>query len=506
MAKTFGTGTDPKGLVNRGVEGSGAAQIFRPSQAVQDFVTRQARGEQQKAAQKKAEAKAKVERQKDLDKKFQDLLKIEGKGWTEPINQEIATDFGSFQDMLAKAKMQGIDPSDDKDIAQAKFNLELKMSEVKAYKDLWENASNKLYSMASNKMISEEDFNQKAQDINAFTKLPLPEMRNNLQLLEGVKVLEDPLVGLAKFQKIYAKKKKRYNKLPDGTTELIEEYDLDDIEKNLRSMKDQPWFKALVGQNDNFIKDYLDAFQVQKNIKGTPDKSFIKINSSAGSWGNKLYGAQVAKYNLGDAVDEAELLGISGNDAIEIFGLDAASKNWEQDKINVVDFEYYEKAKGKPILANTPFIKVTDENGLPVKSGGKEINLSAFPKGTVTYVPNRVYETKKPGVYYTTGQASINIFNPSTGISEAKNVNIGFIIDRTNKADFENQWNPEGVTLEDAMQKNFTVAKEKGTTSSSLKSTAETNTPKALLKKITFPEWKAKNPNGTYTDYKKQNP
>ena len=35
---------------------------------------------------------------------------------------------------------------------------------------------------------------------------------------------------------------------------------------------------------------------------------------------------------------------------------------------------------------------------------------------------------------------------------------------------------------------------------------AETNTPKTPQKKITFPEWKAKNPNGTYTDYKKQNP
>jgi len=469
MAKTFGTGADPKGLVNRGVEGSGAAQIFRPSQAAQDFVTRQARGEQQKAAQKRADAKAKADRQKELDKAFQGALNVEGKGWTEPINQEIAADFGVLQDKVAKAKMQGINPSDDKDIAQAKFMLELKMSEVKAYRDAWENASKKLYSMASNKMIRDEDFNQKAQDINTFTKLPLSEMRNNLQLLEGVKVLEDPLVGLARFEKIYAKKKKRYNKLPDGTTEVIEEYDLGDIEKNLRSMKDQPWLRALEEQNPNFVQDYLDAFQMQKNIKGTPDKSFIKINSSAGSWGNKLYGAQVAKYNLGDAVNEAEFLGISGNDAIDIFGLDAVNRNWQQDKINVVDFEYYENTKGKPILANMPNVVAKDEFG-------DDVNLRAFPKGTVTYLPNRVYETKKPGIYYTTGQASINTFDPKKGINEIKSINIGFIIDRTNKADFENQWNPEGVTLEDAMQKNFTVAKEKGTTSS--KSTTAPVAPK----------------------------
>jgi heat shock protein HspQ len=475
MAKTFGTGADPKGLVNRGVEGSGAAQIFRPSQAVQDFVSRQARGEQQKAAQKKAEAKAKVERQKDLDKKFQDLLKIDIKGWTEPDNQRLLAQYGDIEKQAAELKAKGINPFDDNDLTMKIAKFQLDMGALQDQKKLFELANTKAYSLATNKLISEEQFQDYEQRIKTYAGLPFEERMTpeNMALLDAPKVVEDPLVGLAKFEKIYAKKKKRYNKLPDGTTELIEEYDLDDIEKNLRSMKDQPWFEALVGQNDNFIKDYLDAFQVQKNIKGTPDKSFIKINSSAGSWGNKLYGAQVAKYNLGDAVDEAELLGISGNDAIEIFGLDAASKNWEQDKINVVDFEYYEKAKGKPILANTPFIKVTDENGLPVKSGGKEINLSAFPKGTVTYVPNRVYETKKPGVYYTTGQASINIFNPSTGISEAKNVNIGFIIDRTNKADFENQWNPEGVTLEDAMQKNFTVAKEKGTTSS--KSTTGTS-------------------------------
>jgi hypothetical protein len=341
------------------------------------------------------------------------------------------------------------------------------MSEVKAYKDLWENASNKLYSMASNKMISQDDFNTKAQDINTFTKLPLPEMRNNLQLLEGVKVLEDPLVGLAKFEKIYANKKKDFTKRPDGTYKIVEQYDLGDIEKNLRSMKDQSWFKALEEQNPNFVSDFLDKYQVQNNIKGTPDKSFVKINSNQGSWGDKLYDARVAKYNLGDAVNEAELLGISGTDAINIFGLDTANRNWAQDEIGVVDFSYQANAKGKPILANMPNVIAKDEFG-------DDVDLRAFPKGTVTYLPNRVYETKKEGIYYTTGQASINIFDPKKGISEIKNINIGFIIDRTNKSDFENQWNPDGVTLENAMQMNFTVAKEKGTTSS--KSTAATNT------------------------------
>jgi hypothetical protein len=286
----------------------------------------------------------------------------------------------------------------------------------------------------------------------------------------------------------YANPKKDFVPRPDGTFKIVEQYDLGDIEKNLRSMKDQPWFKALEEQSPNFVPDFLDKYQIKNSLRGTPDKSFVKINSSQGSWGDKLYSARVAKYDLGDAVNEAELLGIRGNDAIEIFGLDTANRNWAQEEVGVVDFSYQANAKGKPILANTPFIKVTDENGLPVKSGGKEINLSAFPKGTVTYLPNRVYETKKPGVYYTTGQASINITNPSTGISEAKNVNIGFIIDRTNKADFENQWNPEGVTLEDAMQKNFTVAKEKGTTSSkSTTGTSQTKPSATAPSKATSP-------------------
>jgi hypothetical protein len=192
MAKTFAKGADPKGLVNRGVEGSGAAQIFRPSQAIQDFVTRQARGEQQKAAQKKAEAKAKDERQKNLDNQFKDLLKIDIKGWTEPDNQRLLMQYGEIEKQAAELKAKGMNPFDDNDLTMKVAKFQLDMGALQDQKKLFELANTKAYTLATNKNITPEQFTDYEQRIKTYASKPFEErmMPENLSLLDAPKVEE----------------------------------------------------------------------------------------------------------------------------------------------------------------------------------------------------------------------------------------------------------------------------------------------------------------------------
>jgi hypothetical protein len=168
MAKTFGTGTDPKGLVNRGVEGSGAAQIFRPSQAVQDFVTRQARGEQQKAAQKKAEAKAKVEKQKVDDKAIQDLLDVDFIGWNEKRNKQILGDFSILQDEAAQEVARGGDISQSKDLLIKKKILEQKIDLMKLERTEYSNAVKDLAQIAKDPDYDPVELKTFADNIGLF--------------------------------------------------------------------------------------------------------------------------------------------------------------------------------------------------------------------------------------------------------------------------------------------------------------------------------------------------
>jgi hypothetical protein len=168
MAKTFGTGADPKGLVNRGVEGSGAAQIFRPSQAVQDFVTRQARGEQQKAAQKKAEAKAKAEKQKVDDKAIQDLLDVDFIGWNEKRNKQILGDFSILQDEAAQEVARGGDISQSKDLLIKKKILEQKIDLMKLERTEYSNAVKTLAQIAKNENYDPEELTAFSENIALF--------------------------------------------------------------------------------------------------------------------------------------------------------------------------------------------------------------------------------------------------------------------------------------------------------------------------------------------------
>lgn len=190
MAKTFGTGADPKGLVSRGVEGSGAAQIFRPSQAVQDFATGQRQQGLQKQKQKQAEAKAKAERQKNLDSQFQDLLKIDIKGWTEPDNQRLLGQYGEIEKQAAKLKAMGMNPFDDNDLTMKIAKFKLDMGALQDQKKLFELANTKAYTLATNKNITPEQFAEYEQNIKLYASKPFEErmLPENLALLDAPKV------------------------------------------------------------------------------------------------------------------------------------------------------------------------------------------------------------------------------------------------------------------------------------------------------------------------------
>lgn len=200
MAKTFGTGADPKGLVNRGVEGSGAAQIFRPSQAVQDFVTRQARGEQQRAAEKKAEAKAKAEKQKADEKAIQGLLDIDIIGWNEKRNSQLMADFNAIQDEAAKMIAMGQDISQSKDLLIKKKMLEQKVDLMKLERTEYSNAVKTLAQIAKDPNYDPEELKLFADNIalfeqggigeNDFTLLTPPAKKQPIDLFKELKNLD----------------------------------------------------------------------------------------------------------------------------------------------------------------------------------------------------------------------------------------------------------------------------------------------------------------------------
>jgi hypothetical protein len=169
MAKTFGTGADPKGLVNRGVEGSGAAQIFRPSQAAQDFVTRQARGEQQRVAQKRAEAKAKVEKQKEIDKY---AIDADVATFMQKDNEEALARLGALEGKLANLKVMGIDPRNDIEFKKEEYAFKQYISNLKNEKDAYEKGVTNFIAISKDPNYDIEQINDFATRLEVFRQSP----------------------------------------------------------------------------------------------------------------------------------------------------------------------------------------------------------------------------------------------------------------------------------------------------------------------------------------------
>jgi hypothetical protein len=445
MAKTFGTGADPKGLVNRGVEGSGAAQIFRPSQAAQDFVTRQARGEQQKAAQKKAEAKAKVERQKDLDKKFQDLLKIDIKGWTEPDNQRLLAQYGDIEKQAAELKAKGINPFDDNDLTMKITKFQLDMGALQDQKKLFELANTKAYTLATNKSITPEQFTDYEKNIKDWMGLSFEErmIPENLAKLDAPKVVEkvDWMKGID-------------NLVNNTKLELVQIEDGDVTTTNEKATKEN-------------IENRWKLFEKTKEYKAaiedgvTPQEAKAAFVSNLPSKYRKLYDEESGGVSInygGGNITSGGIKAIYAPNAYNVFkskikGLESIFTQTERTEINPDGAIIFNPAK----LAEIPFMMIaTEQSGDPI-----EYRINAiFKNNKNQYVAGgtRRYYTKNGEVRYE---------------------NKRLIITGQNKEEIEDKY-LGGVTIEDAFENFKKERKAKTTTQTSTpKSTAVTTTVKA---------------------------
>jgi hypothetical protein len=175
---------------------------------------------------------------------------------------------------------------------------------------------------------------------------------------------------------------------------------------------------------------------------------------------------------------------------IESYGLTPA------EAINMGIFKPLSAPAQKPYLRSIDIssspkkapVPLTIESNIKYKLDGKEYALTSNDP----IIPSRLveYNTLDGTTKY------LFLFNiKGTG-------NAAAVIDSGNKEVFERYFLKQGKTIEDYLSEGEKTKNVNATP----KSTAVTATPKTPQKKITFPEWKAKNPNGTYTDYKKQNP
>jgi len=441
MAKTFGTGADPKGLVNRGVEGSGAAQIFRPSQAVQDFVTRQARGEQQKAAQKKAEAKAKVEKQKVDDKAIQDLLDVDVIGWNEKRNKEILGDFSILQDEAAQEVARGGDISQSKDLLIKKKILEQKIDLMKLERTEYSNAVKTLAQIAKNPNYDPEELTIFADNIalfeqggigeNDFSKLIPPAERKPIDWMKGI----DRLVNNTKLELV---------QIEDGdVTTTNEKATKENIENRWKLFEKTKEYKAA-------IEDGV-----------TPQEAKAAFVSNLPSKYRKLYDEESGGVSInygGGNITSGGIKAIYAPNAYNVFkskikGLESIFTQTERTEINPDGAIIFNPAK----LAEIPFMMIaTEQSGDPI-----EYRINAiFKNNKNQYVAGgtRRYYTKNGEVRYE---------------------NKRLIITGQNKEEIEDKY-LGGVTIEDAFENFKKERKAKTTTQTSTpKSTAVTNTVKA---------------------------
>ena len=411
MAKTFGTGADPKGLVNRGVEGSGAAQIFRPSQAIQDFVTGQRQQGLQKQKQKQAEAKAKAERQKNLDSQFQDLLKIDLKGWTEPDNQMILGEYNNVLTEAAKLKAQGINPSDDLDFSTKVAQLKLNVGALQDQKKLWELANTKAYTMANNKQLDEEAFNNYTENITAWQQLSLADRNANIALLEPPKV-QVPIDWFKNKQQLIKGTKYKVEEIEIGglgeKTEITEKVTKDTIDANWNSYMASPNYKQEVKdyqktfnvseeEAGNMAKaDYVAALPTKYRQKYDADKGGVNINYGDGkitSYYTEAFFSPESYNNLKDRVPElgifspAAAMQISDEGAIMFKGrkgkepppmlIPNADGTTSPFKINAI----FKKKDGNYTAVGIRGIY--DENGRFLPNAKSTININEYNKRDV---------------------------------------------------------------------------------------------------------------------------
>lgn len=435
MAKTFGTGADPKGLVNRGVEGSGAAQIFRPSQAAQDFVTGQRQQGLQKQKQKQAEAKAKAERQKNLDKTFNDLLDVDLEGWTKENNKEILGRYSALEKKAAEFLVTGVQPTDDaylqfkNEVAQFKLDL----NSLKTDKQLWREANTKLYDMAKNKDITEEQFNKKAADIKLFEQLPVGEREKNRQLLDpiDIEVKYDYEKAVSEAVKNVAGDKGFVVDENTGAIITTIEVPQSEIENTVKYFQTTPAYKQKtksllqngVFQNEEDAKEFLDE---NLKIRFRTQRSATKgdVGSGYGDGAASTYRAEYENIRPSDI--NIESYGLTPSEAMNMGVFSPLSAPAQKPYLRSIDISSSPKKAPVPL---------TIESNIKYKLDGKEYALTSNDP----IIPSRLveYNTLDGTTKY------LFLFNiKGTG-------NAAAVIDSGNKEVFERYFLKKGMTIED---------------------------------------------------------
>jgi hypothetical protein len=433
MAKTFGTGADPKGLVNRGVEGSGAAQIFRPSQAVQDFVTGQRQQGLQKQKQKQAEAKAKAEKQKTLDKTFNDLLDVDLEGWTKENNQEILGRYSGLEKKAAELLVTGAQPTDDaylqfkNEVAQFKLDL----NSLKTDKQLWREANTKVYEMAKNKDLTEEQFNESVANIKLFEQLTASEREKNRHLLEPSKVEKqyDYEKAVSEAVKNVKGNKKPITDEKTGAIITTIEVPQSEIENTVKYFQTTPAYKQKtksllqngVFQNEEDAKEFLDE---NLKIRFFTQKSATKgdVGSGYGDGAASTYRAEYENIRPSDI--NIESYGLTPSEAMNM-GFSKPLSITKKPYLRSINISSSPKKAPVPL---------TIESNIKYNLDGKEYALTSNDP----IIPGRLVE-------YNTldGTKYLFLFNiKGTG-------NAAAVIDSGNKEVFERYFLKKGKTIED---------------------------------------------------------
>lgn len=302
MAKTFGTGADPKGLVNRGVEGSGAAQIFRPSQAVQDFVTGQRQQGLQKQKQKQAEAKAKAEKQKEIDKYTVDLV---AETFMQPDNEAALAMFGEIQNDLANFKRLGINPDTQPEFKEKVYKAKQFNNIIKNQREDYNKALTNLNTIAKDPNYTPEQIDDFVARLQAYT-MASPDKRFSIDISTPLKeVPYDYFKDLLSFAGRLSGGQEKF-KYTDADGNEIETYGVkpEKIKAAIEGMNKTKWYKTMYGnikeENPSLSDEEIDV-EIQNAVRPylpsfygkTPPKEDTKITFGNGKFGNKLFSASL---------------------------------------------------------------------------------------------------------------------------------------------------------------------------------------------------------------------
>jgi hypothetical protein len=427
MAKTFGTGADPKGLVNRGVEGSGAAQIFRPSQAVQDFVTRQARGEQQKAAQKKAEAKAKAEKQKEIDKY---AIDADVATFMQKDNEEALARLGALEGRLANLKAMGIDPRNDIEFKKEEYAFNQYISNLKNEKDAYEKGVTNFIAISKDPNYEPEQIDDFAKRLEIFRQSPSGQ-RFETDTNPPQKPLKiDYEKAVSDVVKNVQGDKKPY--VDERTGQIITTIEVpnEKITDTVNYFRTTPEYKQKTAsllkdgtfQNEEDAKEFLDE---NLKIRFRTQRSITKGDTGSG-YGDGAASTYRAEYeNIRPSDINIENYGLTPAETINM-GFSKPLSATQKPYLRSIDISSSPKKAPVPL---------TIETNIKYRKDGKDVALT----NNDLVIPNRLieYNTLDGTTKY------LFLFNiKGTGDAAA-------VIDSGNKKVFERYFLKQGKTIED---------------------------------------------------------